>query len=195
MEAVYCANCKWPVPDNREPCPSCGSTSRIFAVTVTSTILLSSGLRWKHRDSKKKLKAKGKSEPSASARTGRPVRIQQVSDREKDKWWQEISEQSADGSWENIHTEDLPLELKDLGSWIMDQMNSIAHKSGRAIHRRYLSIAPGGTTFRLRVGRSARHYDVRVSAARAAAKGDRTAAGKVLSALQAAVADAKSTET
>jgi hypothetical protein len=152
-------------------------------------------VRWKHRNSKKKLKAKGKSEPSASARTGRPVRIQQVSDKEGGRWLQEISEQAPDGSWENIHTEDLPLELKELGSWVMDQLNGICHRTGRAIHRRYLSMAPGGRALRLRVGRSLRDYDVQVSAARAAAKGDRTAAARVLRTLQAAVADPKSTET
>jgi hypothetical protein len=97
---VLCGTCKQQLdesanlpPEERLPCPSCGSTTRIFSVEIRETVTLRSKLGLKHkRPGFKKPIYEEVSGDDLHRKTGLWSRLLRVIDRQNNRYKEEIIE-------------------------------------------------------------------------------------------------------
>jgi len=96
---VYCGSCGVPIVDERADllpverlkCPSCGSTTRRFDVSLTATVTARSMLGFKHqRPGYKEPIAEGKSGDDLHRKTGVWMRLTRLIDRLNDRYKERI---------------------------------------------------------------------------------------------------------
>ena len=96
---TICGSCGEPIdesldtPDARHACLACGSTARVFAVSIEEAITLRSGLGFKHkRPGHKKPIAEGFTRPETARGTGAVVERKMRIDRENDRYTETVTE-------------------------------------------------------------------------------------------------------
>ncbi len=193
--SVWCGNCGRQLDEaldevERQPCPDCGSTTRHYIGTLTATVALHAGLKFKHKDAGRRLKAKGASRSKTAGASGRAARESHVADQERGKWEQTVQERTHGGDWETMHSEDIPLERKGEASWLMAQVKQVAQEMGVRINRSYLAYDLNRDTFMLKLGVSKRVHRVPSEWVEDARGGDAVPAREVRLVVQEAVRDA-----
>jgi hypothetical protein len=85
---IYCKQCKKDLSDfldegiNREPCPKCGSTSRVFVEQLSISAKAYVGLRAKHNRGPGKAIWESVNCPDVFRKTGELMRLERIIDRE-----------------------------------------------------------------------------------------------------------------
>lgn len=156
---VLCGNCGRQLDEDlekveRQPCPICGSNTRQYSENVDIALVVHEGLKFKHKDPRGRLKAKGASRSKRAGASGRRARESYVADRERGKWEQTVHEQSPAGDWETVHSEDIPLERKGAASWLMAEVREAARNANANITRSYLKYDFDSDTFLLKIEES-----------------------------------------
>lgn len=113
-DGVWCGQCGASLeetaelrPEQRLPCPSCGSSKRRIAVSLTTSVAISTGMRMKGREpGRKEPFFEARAEPSRSVKLGRDVHLERVVDRRNDKYTETITDPVTG---EVIHHCDEPL--------------------------------------------------------------------------------------
>jgi predicted nucleic acid-binding Zn-ribbon protein len=193
--SIRCGNCGRQLDEvldevERQPCPDCGSTTRQYSGTLTATVTVHPGLKFKHKDARGRLKAKGASRSKTAGASARPARESYVADQERDKWKQTVQERTRTGEWETVHSEDIPLERKGAASWLMAQVKEAAQEMGVSINRSYLTYDLDRDTFILKLGVSKTLHRIPSEWVEDAQGGDAAPVREVRLAVQEAVKDA-----
>jgi len=111
---VSCANCKTilsespnvPV-ESRIPCPSCGSTARLFGVMTAGSVQIHSELKYKaKRGGKGKAFIEGVIGDSLYRKIGRWMRLERVIDRQNDAYKEVVTDPKIG---EQVHRNEEPL--------------------------------------------------------------------------------------
>ena len=112
-ETIECADCGAEVdgsgdnPEQRIPCDKCGSTKRIYNVSISETVVARDGIGVKaKRAGEKKPYIEDLAVPDYSRSLGKVVQRERVIDRDKDRYFEKITDYE---SGEVIHHCEEPL--------------------------------------------------------------------------------------
>ncbi len=114
MVTVACGNCKTALDElpntpleARTPCPVCGATSRLYGMTLESTVNVHSKLAYKaKRGGRGKAFIEGIIGDDLFRKIGRWMHLERVIDREKD-WYKEVVTDPETG--QELHRTEEPL--------------------------------------------------------------------------------------